>query len=79
MWFLVVYDRLSKIVYFVAITEGISVERLVRDNVWKLHGFLESVILDKELQFVVELTKKLNRILRIKTKLLTFFYSQIDG
>jgi len=33
---LVVYDRLSKITYFVATTEGISVERLARlfkDNV----------------------------------------------
>ena len=47
---LVVYDRLSKMIYFVATTEGISTEslvRLFRDNVWKLHRLPESVILDK--------------------------------
>jgi len=49
---LVVYDRLSKMIYFVATTEGISAEslvRLFRDNVWKLHRLPESVILDRRL------------------------------
>jgi len=41
---LVVYDRLSKIVYFIAIIEGTLVkERLFRDNVWKLHGLPENI------------------------------------
>ena len=47
---LVVCDRLSKIVHFVATTEGTLVEglaRLFRDNVWKLHGLLESVVSDR--------------------------------
>jgi len=46
---------------------------------WKLHGLPESVISDKEPQFVVELTKKLNRMLGIETRLSTAFYPQIDG
>ena len=44
---LVVCDMLSKITHFMAIIEGTSVEglvRLFRDNIWKLHGLLESVI-----------------------------------
>ena len=44
---LVVYNKLSKIIYFVVIIEGTSVEELAwlfRDNVWKLHGLLKSVI-----------------------------------
>ena len=45
----------------------------------KLHGLPESVISDKEPQFVVELTKELNRILGIETILSTAFYPQIDG
>jgi len=48
---LVVCDRLFKMAYFVATTEGTLVEglaRLFRDNMWKLHGLPESVILDKE-------------------------------
>jgi len=77
---LVVCDRLSKMTHFVATTEGTFAEglvRLFRDNVWKLHGLSESVVLDRGPQFVAELTKKLNRILGIKTKLLAAFYLQI--
>ena len=79
---LVVYDQLSKITYFVATTEGTLVEdlaRLFRDNVWKLHGLPESVVLDRGPQFVAELMKELNRILGIETRLLTAFHLQMDG
>ena len=79
---LVVCDRLSKMIYFVTITEEILVERLVRlfrDNIWKLYGLPESVVSDRELQFAAELIKELNRILEIKTKLLTAFHLQTDG
>jgi len=47
---LVVYDRLSKIMHFVATMEGTSVERLARlfrDNVWKLYRLPESVVSDR--------------------------------
>ena len=79
---LVVCDQLSKMTYFVATTEGTLVEGLVRlfwDNVWKLHGLPESVMLDRGSQFVAELTKELNRMLGIKIKLSTVFHPQIDG
>ena len=79
---LVVCDRLSKITYFVATTEGTSTEglaRLFRDNVWKLHGLPESVVSDRGPQFVAELTKELNRMWGIKTKLSTAFHPQTDG
>jgi len=79
---LVVCDRLSKMTHFVATTEGTSAERLARlfqDNVWKLHGLLESVVLDRGPQFAAELTKELNRMLGIKTKLSTAFHLQTDG
>jgi len=79
---LVVCDRLSKIMHFVATIDGTSVEglaRLLRDNVWKLHGLPESVVLDRGPQFAVELTKELNRMLGIKTKLSTAFHPQTDG
>ena len=49
---LVVCDRLSKMVHFVATTEGTLVEglaRLFRDNVWKLHRLPESVVSDRGL------------------------------
>ena len=79
---LVVCNRLSKMMHFVATTEGTSVEGLARllwDNVWKLHGLPESIVLDRGPQFVAELTKELNRMLGIKTKLSTVFHPQTDG
>jgi len=79
---LVVCDRLSKMTHFVAMTEGTSVEGLARlfwDNVWKLHGLLESVVSDRGPQFAAKLTKELNRMLEIKTKLSMVFHPQTDG
>jgi len=79
---LVVCNQLSKMTYFVATTEGTSAEgltRLFRDNIWKLYGLPESVVLDRGPQFAVELTKELNRMLGIKTKLSTAFHPQMDG
>ena len=79
---LVVCDQLSKMTHFVATTEGTLAEglaRLFRDNIWKLHRLLESVVSDREPQFVAEWTKELNRILGIKMKLSTAFHPQTDG
>ena len=75
---LVMYDRLSKMVHFVATTKQTLVKGLVRDNVWKLHGLLESIIVDRGSQFAVKLTKELNKILGIETKLLMAFHLQTD-
>jgi len=78
---LVVCDRLSKMTHFVATTEGTLAEglaRLFRDNVWKLHRLPESVVSDRGPQFAAELTKELNRMLGIKTKLSTVFHPQTD-
>jgi len=59
------------------IVEGLV--RLFRDNVWKLHRLPESVVLDRRPQFATELTKELNQMLGIKTKLSTAFHSQTNG
>ena len=77
-----VYDRLSKMTHFVTTIERTLAEglvRLFRNNMWKLHGLPESVVSDRGPQFAAELTKKLNRILEIKTKLSTAFHPQMDG
>ena len=52
---------------------------MFRDNVWKLHRLLKSVVSDRGPQFAAELTKELNRMLGIKTKLSTAFHPQMDG
>jgi len=79
---LIVCDRLSKIMHFIATMERISAEelaRLFRDIVWKLYRLLESIVLDRGPQFAAEMTRELNWMLGIETKLLTFFHSQING
>ena len=39
----------------------------------------ENVVLDRGPQFITELTKELNKMLEIETKLSTAFYPQTDG
>jgi len=78
---LVVCNILLKITHFIAITEGTTAEglvRLFRDNVWRLHGLPESVVLNRRLQFAVELTKELYKMLGIQTKLSTMFHLQTN-
>ena len=58
-------NRLFKIVHFTATIEEILVKgliRLFRDNMWNLYRLPESMISNRELQFVLELMKKLNKI-----------------
>jgi len=79
---LVVVDRLTKIVYFILTTEKTSAKglaRLFRDNVWKLYGLPESIILDREPQFVAGLMRELNQMLEIESKMSIAFHPQTDG
>ena len=46
---------------------------------WKLHGLLESIISDRGPQFAAGLTKELNKILGIETKLSMAYHPQTDG
>jgi len=64
-------------VHFIPTTEKTSAEglaRLFRDNVWKLHGLPESIILDRGPQFMAGLMRELNRMLGIASKLLMAFH-----
>jgi len=79
---LVIWNRLSKMTHFIATTEETLVKelaRLFRNNVWKLHRLLESIVLDRGPQFAAEMTKELNRMLEIETKLSMSYRLQIDG
>ena len=55
-------------VHFIPTMEKTSAEglvRLFRDNVWKLHGLPESIILDRGPQFAAGLMRELNGMLGI--------------
>jgi len=49
------------------LAEGLA--RFFRDNVWKLHRLLKSIVSDRGLQFAAEMMKKLNSMLEIEIKL----------
>ena len=53
--------------------------RLFRDNMWKLHELLESIISNREPQFTAGLMKELNKMLEIETKLSMAYHPQTDG
>jgi len=79
---LVVVDRFTKMAHFIPTTERTSAEglaQLFRNNIWKLYRLSDSIILDRGLQFTVDIMKELNCMLEIKTKLLMAFYPQIDS
>ena len=64
-------------VYFISTMEKTSAKglaRLFRDNVWKLYRLSESIISDREPQFMAGVMWELNRMLEIKSKLSTVFY-----
>jgi len=68
--------------HFVATTEKTTAEglaKLFRDNVWKLHRLSESVISDREPQFAAGMTRELNKMLEIETKLSTAYHPETDG
>ena len=79
---LVICNRLSKIMHFVTTIEGTLAEglvRLFRDNIWKLYGLPKSVVLDRRPQFAADLTKELNQMLGIETKLSIVFHPQTNS
>jgi len=68
--------------HFIATTKKTSAEglaKLFRDHIWKLHRLPESIILDREVQFVAEMMRELNNLLGIQTKLSAAYHSQTDG
>jgi len=57
--------------------EGIA--RLFWNNIWKLHGLPESIIMDRGAQFAAVMMKEWNCILEIDIKLSTAYYSHTNG
>jgi len=78
---LVVCDCLTKMAHFIPTTEktlAAGLARLFRDNIWKLHGLLESIISDRGAQFAAGIMRELNKRLGIRTKLSTAYHPQTD-
>jgi len=71
-----------KMAHFVPTTEKTSAEgvaRLFWDNIWKLHGLPESIIMDRGAQFAAGMMRELNQMLEIDTKLSMAYHLQTDS
>ena len=79
---LVVYDKITKMAYFVPTTEKTLAKGVIRlfwNYIQKLYSLQESIITDREAQFIAKIIKELNTMLEIDTKLLIAYYLQTDG
>ncbi len=82
---LMIVDRLTKMRHYISCTtknEDTTVEETVRlliNHVWKLHKLPDTIISDRESQFVSLLWKSVCEALKINTKLPTAFHSETDA
>nr|KYP75268.1 Transposon Ty3-G Gag-Pol polyprotein [Cajanus cajan] len=78
----VVVDRLSKAAHFMALARPYTVAEVAQsflDNVFKLHGFYESIIGDRDSIFVSQLWKELLAFQGVQIQLSTAYHPQTDG
>lgn len=82
---MVVVDRLSKMKHYVACKAGEggvgaeSTAKLFLANVWKLHGFPDSIVSDRGVAFVSHFWAHLCALLRTSRKLSTAYHPETDG
>ena len=78
----VVIDRLTKRTITLPTTKDITSKgfaELYYDRVWRLYGFLETMVIDRGPQFTADFAAELARLCGVKQKLSTAAYSQTDG
>jgi len=77
-----VVDSVSKRAHFIPTHMTVTVEgaaRLFLHQVWKLHGLLKYVVLDRGPQFIARFTRELYRLLGIKLASSTVWHPQTNG
>jgi len=78
----VIVDRLTKPAHFISINIRFSLEKLTSlyiSEIVRLHGVPSSIVSDRDLRFTSRFWESLNRGLRTKLRLSSFYHSQIDG
>ena len=78
----VIVDRLTKMVHFIPTVTTLSAEdvaKLYLENVFKHHGFPESIVSDRDARFTGNFWKELCRLVGIKQHMSTAFHPQTDG
>mmetsp|Transcript_8978 Transcript_8978/g.24184 ORF Transcript_8978/g.24184 Transcript_8978/m.24184 type:complete len:155 (+) Transcript_8978:838-1302(+) len=79
---LVVVDRLTKMTHCIPTNTTVSalgVANLLKDNVWKLHGYPANFVTDRDSRFTSIFWKELQEQCGIKSHMSTAYHPQTDG
>jgi hypothetical protein len=77
-----VVNQLTKMAHFLPCSKTLNAEGLVRlmlRNVWKLQGTPKTIVLDRGLVFISQITRKLDQQLGIRLHPSTAFHPQTNG
>jgi transposase InsO family protein len=77
-----VVDWLTKMTHFIPYTKTITREetaKLLLDNIYRIHGLLNDIVLDKETQFTSNFWRGLFQLFGIKINLSTVYHPQNNG
>ncbi|GJZ40265.1 suppressor of mec-8 and unc-52 protein homolog 1 [Tanacetum coccineum] len=78
---MVVVDRLSKYSHFISLVHPFNAPRIAQvflDNIYKLHGLLESIVSDRDKVFISVFWKELFKLLHVKLLMSTAYHQQTD-
>ena len=79
---LVVVDRLSKMAHYISTTSDVNSKQIAKlffDNVFRLHGILDSIVSDRGTQFTLEFTRALTALVGTQLKMSTSIHPQTDS
>lgn len=74
--------RFTKFNYFIGLSHPFiaqEVERVFLDNIVKMHGVPQSIVLDRDKVFIHSFWKELLKSLGTKLHMFTAYHSQMDG
>jgi hypothetical protein len=78
----VVVDRLTKMAHFIPCTKtiiGKDTTKLFPGNIYCIHGFPNTIVSNKGIQFISNFWKRLFQLLGVKINLYTAYHLQTDG